>query len=97
MNLRSALRIQPGESIAFSGSGGKTTTLFTLARQLDDPVVATTTTHFSKQQLAFADHVISTTDFGNIPQFVKLIKPKQFGPKILILYFFPICRILFSK
>ncbi len=75
MNLRSALRIQPGESIAFSGSGGKTTTLFTLARQLDDPVVATTTTHFSKQQVAFADHVIYATDFGNMTEFAKLINP----------------------
>jgi len=81
MNLRSALRIQPGESIAFSGSGGKTTALFTLARQLDDPVVATTTTHFSKHQVALADHVIYATEFENISEFTQLIKP---GVNLLI-------------
>lgn len=75
MKLRSALRIQPGESIAFSGSGGKTTALFALARQLNDPVIATTTTHFSKKQVALADHVIYAADFGNMTKFAKLIKP----------------------
>ena len=75
MNLSDALRIQPGESIAFSGSGGKTTALFALSRQLGGPVVATTTTHFSKDQIGIADHVILSSDFTNIQELDNLIKP----------------------
>jgi len=75
MKLSDALRIQPGDSIAFSGSGGKTTALFTLAIQLGGPVVATTTTHFSKDQIGFADNVILSTDFTNIQELDKLIRP----------------------
>ncbi len=75
MKLSDALRIKPGESIAFSGSGGKTTALFTLAIQLGDPVVATTTTHFSKDQIGIADHVILSSDFTNIQELDNLIKP----------------------
>jgi len=55
MRLSHALRIQPGESVSFSGSGGKTSALIALARELENPVIATTTTHFSKEQLGFAD------------------------------------------
>jgi molybdenum cofactor cytidylyltransferase len=59
MKLSEALRVQPGESIAFSGSGGKTNALIKLAQEIDYPVIATTTTHFHKDQLGFADRIIS--------------------------------------
>lgn len=75
MNLKRALRVQPGESIAFVGSGGKTTALFALARQLDNPVIATTTTHFSQDQLGLADNLIHSSNFSNIQNFTGLIKP----------------------
>lgn len=58
MKLSDALRVQPGESIAFSGSGGKTNALIKLAQEIDKPVIATTTTHFHKGQLGFADRII---------------------------------------
>jgi probable selenium-dependent hydroxylase accessory protein YqeC len=59
MKLSDALRVQTGESIAFSGSGGKTNALIKLAQEIDKPVIATTTTHFHKDQLGFADRIIS--------------------------------------
>ena len=77
MKLSDALRVQPGESIAFSGSGGKTTALITLARDLKEPIIATTTTHFGKEQIGFADHITyspassvggaASSGFGSIP------------------------------
>ena len=57
MKLSQAMRIVPGECIAFSGAGGKSTALFTLAKELPGPVVVTTTTHFSLDQLSLADNV----------------------------------------
>ena len=66
MNLSRALRVDPGECIAFSGSGGKTTALFTLARQLGAPVLVTTTTHLSLEQLSLADRIITVDDISEI-------------------------------
>ncbi len=54
MRLAAALSAPLG-SLAFVGSGGKTTALFTLARQLPPPVWVTTTTHLGVAQLAAAD------------------------------------------
>lgn len=59
MELAHAFRINSGESIAFSGAGGKTTALFHLAQQLKPPVLVTTTTHLSSDQLALADQTIN--------------------------------------
>ena len=59
MELAHAFRINSGESLAFSGAGGKTTALFRLARQLEPPVLVTTTTHLSSDQLAQADQTIN--------------------------------------
>ena len=75
MRLSHALRIQPGESISFSGSGGKTSALITLARELENPVIATTTTHFSKEQLGFADQIIYSRDISSANKFVDSIAP----------------------
>ncbi len=69
MNLKQATRIAPGECIAFSGAGGKTTALFILARELNTPVLVTTTTHFGLDQLTLADknmRVDASTDIGEI-------------------------------
>ena len=75
MQLRHALRIQPGESIAFSGSGGKTSAIFALARQLAAPVIVTTTTHFSKDQLGFAEQIVYSADIPNIQGLSDIIEP----------------------
>ena len=62
MELAHAFRIIPGESLAFSGAGGKTTALFRLARQLEPPALVTTTTHLSSDQLALADQIIEVDE-----------------------------------
>jgi molybdenum cofactor cytidylyltransferase len=66
MDLCRALRVDPGECIAFSGSGGKTTALFALARQLGAPVLVTTTTHLSHEQLSLADRTFTISDTSAI-------------------------------
>src|ERR1043165_4904511 len=47
-------------SSAFIGSGGKTTAMFQLARQLTPPVIVTATSHLGAWQLGLADqHIIA--------------------------------------
>jgi molybdenum cofactor cytidylyltransferase len=53
--LRKALRLDDAAQIAFVGAGGKTSALFTLARQFEGPVLVTTSTHFANEQLKLAD------------------------------------------
>jgi molybdenum cofactor cytidylyltransferase len=64
-SLVQALRVNTSASIAFIGSGGKTTALFQLARVLSgqdgtQPVIVTATSHLGAWQLGLADkHIIS--------------------------------------
>jgi len=69
MNLRRAFRVNPGDCLAFSGAGGKTTAISLLARQLDPPVLVTTTTHLAIDQFSLADQVFrigETTDIEEL-------------------------------
>lgn len=69
MNLKQAMRVVPGECIAFTGAGGKTTAIFTLAREINGPVLVTTTTHFGIDQLPLADQNLQisiTTDVNEV-------------------------------
>lgn len=50
-----ALRLEDAPQIAFVGAGGKSTALFTLARQYIKPVLVTTSTHLSTGQAASGD------------------------------------------
>jgi molybdenum cofactor cytidylyltransferase len=68
MNLKRAWRVEPGQCIAFSGSGGKTTAIFILARQLEPPVFVTTTTHLSLAQLSLADQILKVDESTNIEE-----------------------------
>ncbi|MBF8255763.1 MAG: putative selenium-dependent hydroxylase accessory protein YqeC [Anaerolineales bacterium] len=61
MRLTDALRLRPGMSVAFTGAGGKSSALETLAQESRgaDPIVLTTTTRLGTAQRSFADeHVI---------------------------------------
>lgn len=62
MNLASALRVQPGALVAFTGAGGKTTAMLRLGRELASQglrVIATTTTRLGIDQLdLFPAHLI---------------------------------------
>jgi molybdenum cofactor cytidylyltransferase len=55
LNLSTAINIKPSDVIAFVGAGGKTSAIFTLAQEVDGPVVITTTTHLGVWQAALAD------------------------------------------
>jgi molybdenum cofactor cytidylyltransferase len=55
MELIRALDVMPGVHMALVGSGGKTTAMFALARQLPPPVLVTATTHLGHDQLSKAD------------------------------------------
>jgi molybdenum cofactor cytidylyltransferase len=55
MDLKQALRADSKIRLALVGSGGKTTAMFQLARQLTGPVMTTSSTHLAREQLALAD------------------------------------------
>ena len=55
MNISQALRYTPPSTIALVGSGGKTTLLFQLARELAPPVMTAATAHLHTDQVKLAD------------------------------------------
>ena len=62
MKLTQALRLSSSPTVAFVGAGGKSTALFQLARELQPPVVVSTTTHLGTWQIPLADrHIIATS------------------------------------
>jgi molybdenum cofactor cytidylyltransferase len=64
MRLTDALRLRPGMSAAFTGAGGKSSALETLARESRGQfsIVLTTTTRLGLAQRSFADrHFVATT------------------------------------
>jgi molybdenum cofactor cytidylyltransferase len=60
LSLAQALRVSTSPCIAFIGSGGKTTAMFQLARELSQPVIVTTTSHLGLWQTGLADIHITT-------------------------------------
>ncbi|MFN8424670.1 MAG: selenium cofactor biosynthesis protein YqeC [Anaerolineales bacterium] len=58
LTLARALRVDESNCIAFVGSGGKTTAMFQLARQLTPPVIVTATSHLGAWQVSLADRLI---------------------------------------
>ncbi len=72
MLLSQALRLSPpfdtsrGRIIAFVGAGGKTATIFQLARELPPPVLVITTTHLGVWQIPLADHHIIAQTKGDV-------------------------------
>lgn len=57
-----SLRLPQTPRAAFVGAGGKTTAIFTLARQVASPVLVTATTHMGKWELKLADKIIILPD-----------------------------------
>jgi molybdenum cofactor cytidylyltransferase len=69
MQFSKALRLIKTPHVAFAGSGGKTTAISILAKELSGPVIITTTTHMGTWQSTIADrHLIIQTgsDLKNI-------------------------------
>jgi len=60
LSLAQAFRMNSSACVAFMGSGGKTTALFQLARELPSPVIITATSHLGAWQLDLADqHIVA--------------------------------------
>lgn len=60
MNICNGLRIDSHTRLALVGSGGKTTIMFNIGRELAAPIVLTTTTHLSMDEVARSDrHVMA--------------------------------------
>ncbi len=64
--IRAALRLGEAPQVAFVGAGGKSLVLFSLARQFDRPVLISTSTHLSKEQVSSADRHIVLDEVGQI-------------------------------
>jgi probable selenium-dependent hydroxylase accessory protein YqeC len=73
MNLVDALTPKLPARIAIVGGGGKTTTLFQLARQLPGFTWTSTTTHLGTDQLNYADKhfVVRSVDADNIEKWLE--------------------------
>jgi probable selenium-dependent hydroxylase accessory protein YqeC len=70
IKLALALAIRPGDIVAFVGAGGKTTSMFRLARELVEQglkVVTTTTTRIASDELRFAPHYMELGDPARLP------------------------------
>jgi len=71
LTLLHALRASNSSSIAFTGSGGKTTAMFQLARELStkSPVVVTASAHLGAWQVSLADKHVVTNSVITLPDF----------------------------
>lgn len=98
MRLKDTLPAPLAHSWAIVGSGGKTSALFRLARQLQGPVLVSTTTHLGDSQLKWADRVIKIEQMADLaaledhlPQVTALVggcvagEDRWFGPEPLLL------------
>lgn len=69
VNLLKALRLNEPAAVAFVGAGGKTTSIFQLARLLKQPAVVTTTTHMGLWQMQRGDRwIVGMPDSGQLEQ-----------------------------
>ena len=80
MDLKTGLRFDGVGSVAFVGSGGKTTALFQLARELDPPVLITASTHLAVHQTVLADKHIIIKHPAEIQRF-----PDGFDPGVTLI------------
>jgi len=76
MRLVEGLQITAPAVLAIVGAGGKTTTLFRLAREIEGPVFVTTTTHLGVEQGALADRHVILSDSDNFLQFLHVPNEK---------------------
>jgi molybdenum cofactor cytidylyltransferase len=83
MKLAESLGIQAGEMVSLIGAGGKTTTLFYLARELKqrgDKILVTTTTKISKPNKPHVDRLFLVQDMNAfIPQSRNIPPPAVIG------------------
>lgn len=75
MQLRTALRIEPGQAVAFTGAGGKSAAIRRLAREFPWAII-TTTTKFAAEQRDLAEHHLIDPAPQDLGQIAELVYPK---------------------
>jgi probable selenium-dependent hydroxylase accessory protein YqeC len=78
MHLKEALGVHRREMVSLIGAGGKTTTLFRLAKEFRDEggkVLVTTTTKIFKPSKPHVDRLFLVEDVGAFPAEISKIKP----------------------
>jgi molybdenum cofactor cytidylyltransferase len=75
VKLTTALRMDSTPRVAIVGGGGKTTTMFTLAREVTAPVIVASTAHMAIEQLTLAGHHF----FANGPADLAACEPLPTG------------------
>lgn len=75
MRLSHALRVKPGQSIAFVGAGGKTSAIRTLVKefQTHTPVLVTTSTKLGLSQIDLAKEHLVVTELDRLEELQSLI------------------------
>ena len=76
MRLVEAAQLSDHPIVAIVGSGGKTSALFRLGRELPGPVFITTTTHLGVEQAAFADRQVTIFEDGDVKSFLEIPNEK---------------------
>jgi len=76
MLLKTALRIEPGQSVAFTGAGGKSAAIRKLAGELTRALI-TTTTKLGRGQADLAQHHLIDPNGGELGRIAQLLE--QFG------------------
>ena len=76
MLLKDALRIEPGQSVAFTGAGGKSAAIRKLAGELTRALI-TTTTKLGRGQADLAQHHVIDPNGGELGRIAQLLE--QFG------------------
>ncbi|HTP08555.1 MAG TPA: selenium cofactor biosynthesis protein YqeC [Anaerolineae bacterium] len=66
MKLTTVLRMASTPRVAIVGGGGKTTTMFTLAREYTSPVIVAATAHMAIEQLALANQHFFVNTPGDV-------------------------------
>lgn len=67
ISLSRAFMLQPFSRLAITGAGGKTTTLFTLARSCFEKVLVSHSAHLSVEQQKLADRVVLVMKAEDVP------------------------------
>jgi len=75
VKLTTALRLGSLPRVAIVGGGGKTTTMFALAREYPSPVIIAATAHMAIEQMALADQHFSVASPNDVAAFEANLPP----------------------
>lgn len=76
MQLRTALRLQPGQTVAFTGAGGKSSAIRHLVAEIapESPMLVSTTTRFGLEQADLATHHLAVAEGADLAGLVERLE-----------------------